>query len=140
MARVDQGGPMHRRRYRRMRKLNKNIEQQRTRFDAHLRHERHKVGQQAMMPPTTEAKSETTEKTEQPPMPSSDAMRTAYRRGNMHGYRHMRKLDPHAPQGNIGWVKRRLGKALIDNPFMAEKDIEALVESLVKSMPSYEDE
>ncbi len=137
MSQVNPGRPMHRRRYRQLRNLNQNIEQRRTRFDARLRRETHKTGQQAMMPPTTESKKD---KTEQPPMPSSGAARNAFRRGYMHGFMHIRKTDPHAPQSHIGWVKRRLTRELMDNPFMAQKDIESLVESLVAEMPSYEDQ
>ncbi len=88
-----------------------------------------------MMPPTHENKSG---KTEEPqPMPSLEAKRTAYRRGYMRGFIHMRKIAPHIHQSQMGWVTARLTKALANNPFMAEKDIEALVESLVGGAPDY---
>ncbi len=150
-SRVDPGSPMRRRRRQRMLKLNKNT-QQRTPFAAHLSQAHRKTKQLTMMPPTVENRPGKTEqpammpptlenksgKTEQPPpMPSMEAKRTAYRRGFMRGFIHMRKIAPHMHQSQMGWVKARLSKALTNNPFMADKDIKALDESLVGGAPDY---
>ena len=94
------------------------------------------------MPPSVEKRGEQTDvaPAQQPPAPPAPSAerRTAWRRGFMHGIRYMRQSSPQTPQSQMGWVITRIGHALGDNPYMAEQDIEALVDSLVGNAPVYE--
>jgi len=130
-SRVDAGMPMRRRRRYRMQQLQNNNKPQ-TKFDAHLRHEGRSSKPPAMMPKTE------SEGAEPPSMPPSGNMRATWRRSFRHGLMHLRKANPQMPQSQMGWVMARLSRTLTDNPFMAENDIEALVETLANSAPEYE--
>ena len=68
---------------------------------------------------------------------ASEEERAAYRRGKMHGFMHMRRTNPGLHQTRMGWVITRLNKALGENPMMADKDIESLVDSLINNAPDY---
>ena len=91
------------------------------------------------MPPSIETTNKKTDTAppEHKPVPSANA-RTTWRRSFRHGLMHLRRSSPHSHQSQIGWVMARLSRSLTDNPYMAENDIESLVDSLIANAPVYE--
>lgn len=75
-------------------------------------------------------------KEEAEPATDPRSMLLAYRAASMHGYKYLRLINPGLSQGGIGWIKRRLSSALIDNPFMDYDDLEGLVDSLNAIAPT----
>ena len=128
---------MQRRRRYRMHKLNRGNKQQ-TKFDAHL----HRESRRARTPNiklTPDEKTTTQHEVPRQNQPApSENMRATWRRSFRHGLMHLRRANPGTHQTQVGWVMAQLSRSLTDNPYMAEEDIESLVDSLVASAPEYE--